>query len=106
MTFPAWVFVHTAAVEKFQGRTSDGADGFDPPVERGGWFDDERKVIVSADGEQVVSVATWFTSLADADLYLFGTRVTGNGRSALVAQVKRRDSGSLGMGAYLEVDLV
>lgn len=105
MTIPALFFVHTVSVEKYLGKSGNGVDLFDAAVSRTGFLDDERQLILSATGDQIVSESTFFTWLPDVDMYALGSKVTFNGVTALVLKAKRRDSGPLGLPDHLEVSL-
>lgn len=98
-------YVHTATVEKYLGRTGSGGESWVTGVDKAGFLDDERRLILSATGEQIVSSSVWYTDLADADLYVFKSKVTANGRTAQVLEVKRRDGGTLDLPDHLEVSL-
>jgi hypothetical protein len=105
VTFPASFFVHTVQVKTYLGRTGSGGDSFAAPVTKTGFLDDDRKLVLSPTGEQVVSESTWYTSLADAAIYPVGSVLITGDRDAQVIGVKRRDSGPLGLPDHLEVTL-
>jgi hypothetical protein len=87
-------------------RTGSGARGavFATPVTRTVFVEDGRKLVRDEAGEQVVSETTLFDALAAADVYPAGTKVTVNGRAALVIVAKRRALGDPDVD-HLEVAL-
>lgn len=105
MTLPSLFFVHTASVETYLGKTGAGVESYAAAVTRNGFMDDERQLILSATGQQIVSESTWYTALGDADLYPLNSKVTFNGLTARVLKTKRRDSAGLGLPDHLEVSL-
>jgi hypothetical protein len=76
-------YVHTAKVETFLSRGSNG-NLYGPPVilspdstpPNGVFADDSRKLVRSKDGSQVVSETTLYTSPVNARLFKPGSRVT------------------------------
>lgn len=76
-------YVHTAKVEPFLGKGSNGAV-FGPSVilspdstpPNGVFADDSRKLVRDKDGSQVVSETTLYTSPVNARLFKPGSRVT------------------------------
>lgn len=98
-------YIHTAQVETYAGRTGSGVESYAAAVAKAGFMDDERRMVLSETGEQVVSSSTWYTSLDDVALYPLKTKVTVNSYTGLVLGVKRRDGGALGLPDHLEVAL-
>jgi hypothetical protein len=104
VTGVAVFYVHTAIVEKYLGTGAYG-DSFAAPATISGFLDDDRKLVVSSTGEQVVSESTFYTYPANAALFTVDSRVTVNGRETRVIGVKRRDSGPLNLPDHVEVVL-
>jgi hypothetical protein len=104
MTFPSTFYVHTAAVETYNGSGAFG-DSFSTSVTIPCFIEDDRKLIVGPNGEQVVSATKLITYLSNAPLFTTDTRVTANGRAARVLDVKRHAFGSLSLPEFVEVDL-
>jgi hypothetical protein len=111
--------VHTAKVEKFLGKGSNG-DLFGPAVilspvaspPNGVFADDSRKLVRSKDGSQVVSETTLYTSPVNAPLFVIGSRVTILGdtddldrRPAYVIKANSNTSGSLDLPDHVAVSL-
>jgi hypothetical protein len=115
-------FVHTAKVETYLGEGSNGSV-YAAPVTlsptstppNGVFADDSRKLVRNANGEQVVSETTLYTSISNVGLFTEKSRVTilgdsdGDeitpGRAALVIKVNANDSGTLDLPDHLAVTL-
>jgi hypothetical protein len=115
-------FVHTVSVEKWLGTGSNG-DVYAAPVTlspastppNGAFVDDARKLVRNANGEQVISETTLYTSILNAPLFVEKSRVTvlgdsdGDeltpGRASLVIKVNANDSGALDLPDHLAVTL-
>lgn len=76
-------------------RTGQGARGpvYADDATRTVFVEDGRKLVRDQAGEQVVSESTLFDTVDSADLYTAGSKVTVNGRPALVIVAKRRVMG-------------
>lgn len=98
------LFTDAGSVETYLGRTGSGVESWAAPAPKAGAVNDQRRLILSATGEQIVSESTWYTDIADVDLYPLKSKVTVNGRAAVVLQVKRREEGPA-KAHHLEVSL-
>lgn len=105
MTFPQNRFTFTATVEPYIARVGAGSESWGAPLTKLGFLDDEQTFVLSDTNEQIVAQSRWFTNLADVADYPLKSRVTVNGHTSLVLQVRRRDSGSFGGPDHLEVAL-
>lgn len=92
--------IHKASIEVRRGGGRYG-DTFDPPVERIGFAQTERRLVRSATGEEVVAEVTLWL---DPDVEVTeGSKVTVLGRQSKVLGVGIRDS--IGNLDHLEVSL-
>jgi hypothetical protein len=108
-------FVHTASVETWLGTGSNGDVYASPAVVIQCFADDARKLVRNANGEQVVSETTLYTTNDHVALFVEKSRVTflndpdGDGivpsRTALVIKVNANDSGALDLPDHLAVTL-
>jgi hypothetical protein len=108
-------FVHTASVEKWLGTGSNGDVYASPAVVIQCFADDSRKLVRNANGEQVISETTLYTSILNAPLFVEKSRITvlGDsdsdeltpGRASLVIKVNANDSGDLDLPDHLAVSL-
>jgi len=97
-------WVHTATVETFAGTGSYG-DTYAAPVDVKGFLDDGVVLVRTGTSEQLEQKSIFYAALVDADKFVPDSRVTVNGRVALVSTMRRRDGGSLGLPDHIEVDL-
>jgi hypothetical protein len=98
-------FIDTAKVETYQGA---GAyeDNFAPPVTHSGFFDGAIRLVLDKEGDQVVSVSTWFTAIENAPVYTLDSRVTGSdGRVGRVIKVNSLRTPT-GIEDHVEVHLL
>ena len=89
------MYVHSATVELFLGTSGYGVDSFSAPVVVAGFADDSRKVVRNSTGQEVISESTFFTSPANAYLFMADSRVTINGNVSRVIKTNTNDSGVL-----------
>jgi hypothetical protein len=107
-------FVHTASVETWKGAGSNG-DVYAAPVTVLCFADDARRLVRNANGEQIISETTLYTTNDNVALFVEKSRVTflndpdGDGivpsRTALVIKVNANDSGALDLPDHLAVTL-
>lgn len=103
MDIPDELLVHTVSVETYDGTNSYG-DTFAPPTNVPCFVDDQRKLVLSPDGAQVVSEATVLAKLDKTSTFTPKSRVTlPDGRSSIVINAKRRDDGDMGAPQHVEV---
>jgi hypothetical protein len=102
---PTKFLVHTVDVDPYAGSGAYG-DEYSPTVTGVQCFrDDKRKLVRSADGEQVVSETTLYMRLAHAASFPPGSRVQLPHRVATVITCAERTDGGLGAWQHLEVTL-
>lgn len=70
------MYVHTAAVETYQGTNADGEDIYSDPIDVACYAEGQRRVVLNADGEQVLSETTLYTSPDHLNAFLPLSRVT------------------------------
>lgn len=100
-------YVHTASVQKFLGQSGYGVDQYAAAVSKVGFLDGSSKLIRDKTGQQVVSSASWFTDVADLDLYALDSLVSVNNVvNRRVIAVAFHDSGDLDLPDHLEVNLL
>lgn len=100
----AALFMHEAAVEPYLGSGPTGPR-YGAPVTLSGLLDDGLMQTPESGGVQLVSKTTFYTALSNADVVPVNSRLTCNGRSMVVTEVRRRDGGwLLGVASHLEVD--
>lgn len=103
MDIPDDLLVHTVSVETWQGTGAYG-DIFAEPTPVACFVDDQRKNVLNADGDQVISESTIYAKLDKAETLAAKSRVTlPGGRPAIVINVKRRDDGGMGAPQHVEV---
>lgn len=105
---------HTAAVEPYEGSSAYG-DIFGDPVTVPCYFEQVRNLVTTADGDQAVSGAHFYTdppgtpfTLADGTTGVIpaiptGSRVTANGYTSTVITVSNLDDGGLTGLAHQEI---
>lgn len=86
--------VHTVSVETFTGPTPTG-DGYSPPVDVQGLFDEGLVRVRDAHGEQLVQQSRFYAEVADASKFTPESKVTVNGRTAQVDSARIRQAGGL-----------
>lgn len=96
---------HTVTVEPYAGQSGKGKDLFGPPVTVTGWLDESTHMIRDADGDEVVSSATFYTATANAASFPLGSRVTTATRTARVLTANTNTSGALRLPDHLAVNL-
>lgn len=99
---PAWLLVHTVLIESYVGESAVGPI-FGAPTTVPCFVDDKRRKVRSAVGDEVISETTVYCQL-DVDAPV-DSRVTVNGRQALVLVSSRRDGGGLPTPDHLELAL-
>lgn len=99
----AW-WVHSITATPVLG---EGAYGpiFGDEVTLTGFLDDTRRLVRNADGEEVVSQATFLTDLGNADQLQPGTSVDLGYRTAEVIGLARRDAPGLDLPVHAEATL-
>lgn len=101
---PDYLQPHTVQVETLQGATSTGTV-YDPAVKVACFADTTIRLVKDADGRQVVSSATLYTSDVRG-LFTAGSRVTlPDGSTVQVLTAARHDDGGLGAWQHTEVML-
>lgn len=104
MTGVSMMFMHAATVEPYLGSSPSGPR-YGPAVTLAGLLDDGLMQTPEAGGSQLVSKTTFYTDLGNDASFPVGSRLTCNGRSMIVTEVRRRDGGSLlSAASHLEVD--
>lgn len=98
------LFVHTASVETFTGTGAYGAT-YAAPVTVKGFLDDGVVLVRTGTTDELTQKSIFFAALTDAPTLLPKSRITVNGRVALVSEVRRRDGGMLGLPDHVECDL-
>ena len=104
-------FVKAATVETYLGQNGYGAATFaspvvlDPATKNGCWIDNSTKLVLGADGMQVVSNSRLYTYIANADLFTPNTRVTIDSIISRVIVANANDSGVLNLPDHVEVQL-
>lgn len=102
---PAWLLPHSVVVETYRGTTGLG-DTWDPPEElHSVKVDETRRFVRDTRGDEVVSETTIYARLHRADRFPPGSKVTTNGRTAIVISCKRHDDGGAGGWQHVEVVL-
>lgn len=105
MTDLAPFFMHTASVETYTGRGTRG-DTYAAPVTVAGFLDDGASLQLGGGAAETVAQTRFYTDIANAAVFVEGSRVTCNGRASHVKTVRRRDGGSLlAAVSHLEVEL-
>lgn len=97
-------WIHTGTVETWAGVNAEG-DAYNPPADVIGFLDDQVRVVIGPDGDQVTSTATFYTDLTHRAVFTPRSRFTINSRTCTVVDVKARDSGPLGLPDHLEIVL-
>jgi hypothetical protein len=99
---------HTVSVARLSGEGAYG-DVFDDAVDLLGFVDDSNKLVLNADGEQVVSSARVFFPAATDNVPL-QSQVTlpdiFGGRTSQVIATSRHDAGTLATPNHLELALL
>lgn len=96
--------IHACSVETFSGSTAYGP-AYSAPVDVACFIDDEVHMVRDAVGNEVASSTTVFAALSDAAKFSVESRVTINGRTAMVIAFNAMDSGPLGLPDHVEVHL-
>lgn len=99
-------FVHTITAEMFTGTNGHGEDTFAAAVTVVGLMDGARKLIRGADGDEVVSEATFFTYPVNAPLFVAESRVTYNGDVSRVVKTSVNDAPGLNLPDHVAVNLL
>lgn len=102
---PFWI--HGLAVERLTGTGAYGPT-YDTAVTLTGFIDGGQKLVLNAEGQQVVSTATVYLPAATADIPVRSKVTIGapfEPRTTEVIAVARRDSGALGLPDHLELSL-
>jgi hypothetical protein len=100
---PARFQPHTVTVSTRVGVTGAG-EVFADPVPVKCWRDDEVRLVRDADGQQVVSSTTLYTS-DPRDLWAPGSVVDVDGRDATVIAAARHDDAGMGVWQHTEIVL-
>jgi len=98
-------FIHTAVVETFIGTGAYG-DTYAAARDVKGFLDDGVVLVRTGTSEQLEQKSIFYAALSDADKFVPQSRITVNGRVALVSTIRRRDGGSLGLPDHIEIDLI
>lgn len=104
MTFPGNFYVDTATVETFLGRGARG-DSYATAATVACYVDDDRKLVRTGDGAEVVSESTLFTAPGHLTVFTSGTRVTVNGTAQTVIAVHNRHHPLVPALNHLEIAL-
>jgi hypothetical protein len=97
--------VHAVSVETQSGEGGLG-DVYSAPVNVAGFLDYTQQLVRTLAGDEVVSLASFYTNLDQAPLFVLDSRVTlPDGTVAYVLQAARRDDGGLTGLDHLEVNL-
>jgi hypothetical protein len=99
------LYVHTASVEKYLGTNADGADLYDPAVDVACYAEGQRRLVLNADGEQVVSETTVYTYPSKSDLFPPLSLVTVLGGTSRVIRLNTFTSGDLDLPDNLVIAL-
>lgn len=98
-------YVHTAAVEMFLGTSGYGVDQFAAGVVVPCFLDGARKLVRSADGEQVVAESTLYTYPVNAPLFVADSRVTTDDGVSRVIKTNTNTSGDLDLPDHVAISL-
>jgi hypothetical protein len=98
-------YVHTASVETLLGASAYG-DLFAAPVSLACFIDDDRVLVRSKDGQEVVSQTVLYCDPSYAALFTTDSRVTANGDVSRVMKVNVNTSGALQLPDHVAVHLV
>jgi hypothetical protein len=105
-------FVKAATVETYVGPTGYGGANLaapvvlDPTLGNGCWVDNSTKLVLGADGIQVVSNSRLYTYVANAALFTPNTRVTIDTVISHVIVVNVNDSGVLKLPDHIQIELL
>lgn len=100
-----WTHLYaTVTVETYAGSGAYG-DVYDEPVSRRCAIDDTRRLVRSADGQEVVSETTIITRREYKPDFVPGSRVTLPDRVATVIKASELTDGGCGAWQHLEVAL-
>jgi hypothetical protein len=97
-------YVHTASVETFTGAGPRG-DTFATAVNVACFVDDAQDVVVTGATLAVNDQTKIYAPLSTVATFAVNSRVTVNGVTALVRNVKRRSSGALNLPDHVEVSI-
>lgn len=97
-------WVHTIEATPVTGQGAYGST-YGDPVQLTGFLDDTRKQVRNADGDEVVSEATFHTDLGNAEHLAPGTAVDLGYRTAEVITLARRDAPGLDLPEHAEATL-
>lgn len=103
MAIPAYLLVHTASVEPYEGSGAYG-DIFGPAFDLPCYFEQQHQLVTSATGDQAVSKPKLWADLTDTEVKT-GSRVTVNGYVSTVTSVSVFDDGGLTGLAHQEIQL-
>lgn len=98
-------FVDTITVEPFTGTSGYGVDQFSAPQQVTGFLEAARKLVRSANGDQIISEATFYTDKANVNLFPANSRVTYPGVTTRVIRPNVNDGPGLGLPEHLAVTL-
>jgi len=99
-------WVHTVAVETFEGTNGYGQDTFSPPVTVNGWLQGSTKLVRATEGDETVSQAQFFAPIDSAPLFAPKSRVTlPDSRITTVIVTNTNDAGGLRLPEHVEVNL-
>jgi hypothetical protein len=97
-------FIHTASVETFTGTGAYG-DTYAAAASVACFLDDGLVLVRTGTTQQLEQKSNLYAALSDAAKLVPDSRVTVNGRAAIVSAARRRDGGSLGLPDHVECDL-
>lgn len=100
----ARLFTQTASVETRLGSGTTG-ERFASAVSRPCFVDDAVRLVRNSQGEEVVSSSRLYGPPEDAAVYLPGSKVTVNDRTARVISTARRDNAGPTSAHHVEVQL-
>ncbi|MBF8191661.1 hypothetical protein ITP53_39405 [Nonomuraea sp. K274] len=101
-SIPAWLLRHTVHIEPFEGDGPYGPE-YGEQTTVACFVDDRLQKILNAEGAEIVARGVLYMPLDTVSPV--GSRVTVNGRAALVLAALRRDGGGLPTPDHLEVAL-
>jgi hypothetical protein len=95
-------YVHTAIVEAYLGSGADG-DVYGAPATIPGYWEGGSKLIVNADGEQLLAQGVFRTAPEHAAAFPILSRVTVEGITGRVQRLATFTSGALDLPDHIEV---
>lgn len=99
-------YVHTILVELPNGQDGEGVDQFLTGVNLIGWLSGSQKLVRDANGNQILSPATFTTYPLYAAMFALDARITAGGVLRRVLGLNNNDSGTLDLPDNLEVNLI